>query len=210
MSIQDVAVTATSPLYSTSIKKRMVMMTKKQTSNYKLVVYSVLIPASAILIISFGKSQNTFTPRVEQGVAQNRIENIPDIAPVDLSKVTKVVLYGERMHPAYNELRLHAGIDFELREGSDVVATADGVVEFSRYGDNYGNYVRIKHSDNYSTQYSHLKLAMVKGGAKITKGQVIGYIGNTGLSTTPHLHYEILKGGKMVDPKDYLPQLPGL
>ena len=209
MNVKHFAVSATSPLYSTSIKKRMVMMTKKQTSTYKFIVYFLLIPACAILIMSFGQSRNAITSQVGQIALQNLDENIPDIAPVDLTKVTKVVLYGERKDPAPNQMRHHTGIDFELMEGSDVVATADGVVEFARYGEKYGNYVRIKHSDTYSTQYSHLKPAMVKRGVKITKGQVIGLIGNSGLSTKPHLHYEILKNGTMVDPKHYLPKLPG-
>jgi murein DD-endopeptidase MepM/ murein hydrolase activator NlpD len=98
-----------------------------------------------------------------------------------------------------------------MPEGSNVYATADGVVEFERYNDNYGNYVRVKHNDQYSSQYSHLRTATVKQGDKITRGQVIGLVGSTGVSSTgPHLHYEIIKDNIMVDPKNYLPKLPGI
>jgi murein DD-endopeptidase MepM/ murein hydrolase activator NlpD len=168
-----------------------------------------MIPASIILLMSFGRRQKAFDPGVKRIPLTSVIQNTPDIAPVDFAKVTKVVLYGERTDPAIGQMKNHTGIDFEIAEGSNVFATADGVVEFARFGEKYGNYVRIKHGDIYSTQYSHLTTAIVKNGDKITRGQVIGLVGNTGLSKAPHLHYEILKDGTMVDPKDYLPKLPG-
>lgn len=210
MSVEQITINPTSPLSSSSNKKRIVMMTKRKTPVFKFALYLFLVPATAVLLMSFGKRKNTIEPVAEPIASKSVIQNIPDIAPVDFEKVTMVVLYGERKNPAKNQMRNHTGIDFEIAEGSNVYATADGVVVFTRYGDNYGNYVRIKHGDMYSSQYSHLTIATVKQGDKITKGQVIGLVGSTGLlSKGPHLHYEILKDGKMVDPKDYLPKLPG-
>ena len=209
MSGKSITVNPTSPLYSSSIKKRMIMMTKKQTSGYNFIVYLVLVPMCAILIMSFGKIQNTFPPEVGQVAQEHRIQNIPALAPVDFRKVTSVVLYGGRMDSATNQMRNHTGIDFEIMEGAHIVATADGTVVEAKYDEERGNHVLIKHGDTYSSQYSHLKSIVAKKGAKITKGQVIGVVGNSGLTRGPHLHYEIFKNGTMVDPKDYLPKLPG-
>jgi murein DD-endopeptidase MepM/ murein hydrolase activator NlpD len=187
------------------------MMTKTKTSSCKFLVYLLMVPVCAIMLMSFGKKQNEVQPEIAH-VAQNRAtQDTPDIAPVDLTKVTKVVLFGEMMDHRTNKLRNHSGIDFALSEGSEVVATADGVVIAQAYGDKPGNFVRIKHNETYSTRYYHLETALVKKGDTIRKGQVIGLVGSTGsLSTAPHLHYEILKNGGTVDPKDYLPRLPGL
>lgn len=202
---------ATSPLSSSSNKKRIVMMTKKKTPAFKFALYLLLVPTAAVLLMSFGKKQKTFEPVSESVASKSVIQEIPNIAPVDFEKVAMVVLYGERKNPARNQRKKHTGIDFQMPEGSNVYSTADGVVEFARYNDNYGTYVRVKHSDQYSSQYSHLSTATVKQGDKIRQGQVIGLVGSTGVSSTgPHLHYEIIKDNIMVDPKDYLPKLPGI
>jgi murein DD-endopeptidase MepM/ murein hydrolase activator NlpD len=211
MSVAQITDNATSPLSSSSNKKRILMMTKKKSSAFTFALYLMLVPTAAVLLMSFGKKQNTFAPVAEAVVApKSVIQDIPNIAPVDFEKVTMVVLYGARKNPAKNQGKKHTGIDFQMPEGSNVYATADGVVEFARYNDNYGNYVRVKHSDTYSSQYSHLTTSTVKQGDKITQGQVIGLVGSTGLSSKgPHLHYEVMKDNVMVDPKDYLPKLPG-
>jgi len=210
MSSDGITFNVTSPLFSNSSKKRILMMTKKKTSYYMMVVYLLMVPACAIMLMSFGKKQNALTPDIGHGQSITT-RNTPDIAPVDFTKVKKVVLYGDIMNPRTNEMRNHTGIDFQLSAGSDVVATADGVVMAQAYGDKPGNFVRIKHNETYSTRYYHLETALVKVGDKVTKGQVIGLVGNTGLSSvTPHLHYEILKNDATVDPRGYLPELPGL
>lgn len=210
MGAEQVGRNATSPFHSSSNKKRILMMTKEKTSSWKFIVYLCLVPASAVLLMSFGQKQSASDVRVKPIASTSPVQNIPDIAPVDFEKVTRVILYGERPNPAPGQMKKHQGIDFELAKGSNVFATAEGVVVFAGSGEKYGNYVRIRHSDMYSTQYSHLETATVKQGERITKGQVIGLVGNTGLSSIPHLHYEIIKDGTMVDPKDYLPKLPGL
>jgi murein DD-endopeptidase MepM/ murein hydrolase activator NlpD len=211
MSVAGITVNATSPLSSSSNKKRIVMMTKKKTPVFQFALYLLLVPTTAVLLMSFGNKHHTIEPTAKAVVvSKSVVQDIPNIAPVDLEKVTMVVLYGVRQNPAKNQGKKHTGIDFQMPEGSNVYATADGVVEFSRYNDNHGNYVRVKHSDTYSSQYSHLIRATVKQGDKITQGQVIGLVGSTGLSSKgPHLHYEIIKDKIMVDPKDYLPNLPG-
>jgi hypothetical protein len=201
---------AISPLGSTSIKNRILMMTKKQTSRYAMIIYLMMIPVCAVLLMSFGRTVIS-TESHEALSNEIAIFQTPGIAPVDLSKVTKVVMYGDRIHPATQQPTKHTGVDFELPLGSDVVSTADGVVLVQQYGDKQGNYVVIRHDETLMTRYYHLEKALVKTGEKVTKGQVIGLVGSTGVfSKGPHLHYEVIKNGIDVDPKDYLPELTGL
>jgi murein DD-endopeptidase MepM/ murein hydrolase activator NlpD len=98
--------------------------------------------------------------------------------------------------------KMHKGIDFGARRGTPIRAAGDGVVErASRYG-SFGNYALIRHSSEFKTAYAHMKgfARGMKKGAKVKQGQIIGYVGTTGRSTGPHLHYEVLKNGKHVNP----------
>lgn len=184
-------------------------MTKAKTSPIMVLVHLLMVPACAIMLMSFVKKQIEIQPGLANAAQEAAPQDIPDIAPVDLTEVTKVVLYGERMDRRINKPRNHTGIDFELSKGSNVVATADGIVIVQTYGDKPGNFVSIKHNETYSTRYYHLETALVKRGDRVSKGQVIGLVGSTGLySTAPHLHYEVLKNDAPIDPKDFLPRLP--
>jgi murein DD-endopeptidase MepM/ murein hydrolase activator NlpD len=160
--------------------------------------------------MSFGQTQTeTITPLSNVTVSRKTTaDQTPRVAPVDLTKVTKIVVYGERIHPATKKLTKHTGVDFELPMSSDVFATADGVVVVQEYGDKEGNYIVIKHDDVYTTRYYHLEKFVVKSGDAVKQGQRIGLVGSTGIySQGPHLHYEVIKNGMDVDPKEYLPQI---
>src|SRR5690606_13784781 len=112
--------------------------------------------------------------------------------------------FGRRVDPFSGQMAWHAGVDFAGREGSDVVAVASGVVTFAgkRYG--YGQMVEINHGDGYVTRYGHHETLAVKVGDIVKKGQVIGSMGSSGRSTGPHVHFEVLKNGRHVDPKAYV------
>ncbi|MEZ4995703.1 MAG: M23 family metallopeptidase [Saprospiraceae bacterium] len=114
--------------------------------------------------------------------------------------------YGMRIHPISKQRVLHRGIDIRAPKGTPVVATADGIVEFAAREHNYGLKIVIRHDDEYTSLYAHLGEIKVKPGDQITKGTVIALVGSTGKSTAPHLHYEIRKDGKTVDPAEYLPR----
>jgi murein DD-endopeptidase MepM/ murein hydrolase activator NlpD len=136
----------------------------------------------------------------------NEVDEKPSIAPVNLAKAKIGDGYGYRIHPSTKENKMHTGIDFILPEGEPVTATADGVVVDVVNDEYRGVYVTIRHSDVYSTSYSHLKSAVVKVHDRIKQKQLLGHVGSTGkVSSGPHLHYEVLKDGKNVDPVDYLP-----
>ncbi len=131
----------------------------------------------------------------------------PSLAPVDMTKATIGDGYGERIHPATGEKKMHTGIDFILPQGEQVTATADGVVVEAGDNELRGSYVIIKHNEVYTTSYSHLDRAVVQTGQVVKKKQLIGYVGSTGKSSTgPHLHYEVFKNGENVNPADFLPK----
>lgn len=112
--------------------------------------------------------------------------------------------FGYRRNPFTNRGReLHSGIDLKGRTGELVKATATGRVIFAGYEGQYGNVVKIRHANNYETRYAHLSRTLVKRGDRIEAGTNIGRIGSTGRSTGPHLHYEILKNNKKVNPEKY-------
>lgn len=113
-------------------------------------------------------------------------------------------VFGERVDPFSGQMAWHAGVDFAGREGSDVVAVASGVVTYAakRYG--YGLMVEINHGDGYVTRYGHHESLAVSVGEIVKKGQVVGTMGSSGRSTGPHVHFEVLKNGRHVDPKGYV------
>ncbi len=108
--------------------------------------------------------------------------------------------FGYRRHPILGFRRMHSGIDFRARSGTPIYATADGVVNYAGRKGGYGNFVRIAHGGNLASGYGHMSRIAVSGGTRVRRGQVIGYVGSTGLSTGPHLHYELYRGGRAVDP----------
>ncbi len=112
-------------------------------------------------------------------------------------------VFGMRMHPIYNELRMHTGIDIGASYGASVVASDSGTVITSKYSSGYGNYIVISHGNGVTTLYAHLSSRLVAVGDDVTQGQVIGKIGSTGASTGPHLHYEVSVNGTRVNPLQY-------
>jgi beta-lactamase regulating signal transducer with metallopeptidase domain len=192
-----------SQFYSNSIKKRINMITKTKMSWPISLVYLLVIPVVCVLLFSFSTRPDVHLP-VRAIVIE--ADDEPSIFPVDMKKAEMVSGYGMRMHPTLKVKRLHTGIDLELAEGEIVVATADGTVIESNSDGKRGIYLLIKHNDTFTTAYFHFKNVVVKRGDKIEKNQTIGYVGSTGLSLFPHLHYEVIKNGKPVDPMDYLPK----
>jgi len=120
--------------------------------------------------------------------------------PVDGARLSSG--YGMRFHPILGYSKMHKGVDFAAPRGTPVMAAGQGTVEYaSRYG-TYGNYIRISHSNGYKTAYAHLSgfARGIRKGAHVSQGQIIGYVGTTGRSTGPHLHYEVLVANKQVNP----------
>ncbi|MBI9034956.1 MAG: M23 family metallopeptidase [Bacteroidales bacterium] len=136
---------------------------------------------------------------------EQMLASIPAIQPVsnkDLKRISS--FYGYRTDPIYKVRKLHEGMDFSAPTGTPVYATGDGVIKMvnkSRKG--YGNTLMIDHGYNYQTLYGHLSKFVVKKGQKVKRGQIVAYVGNTGKSTAPHLHYEVRKNERKVNPMYY-------
>ncbi|RLD15945.1 MAG: M23 family peptidase, partial [Caldiserica bacterium] len=113
--------------------------------------------------------------------------------------------FGWRTHPVYKTPDYHTGVDIDAIEGTPVRAAASGVVTLSGWNGGYGIEVEIVHRKGLSTVYGHLLKSLVKPGQKVKKGEIIGYVGMTGVATGPHLHYEVRVNGLPVDPMPYLP-----
>ncbi len=108
--------------------------------------------------------------------------------------------FGMRRHPILGYKRMHSGIDFGGGYGAPIYAVTDGVVSMAGRNGGYGNYVRLNHGNGLGTGYGHMSRIAVRSGQRVSRGQVIGYIGSTGLSTGPHLHYELYRNGRAVNP----------
>jgi murein DD-endopeptidase MepM/ murein hydrolase activator NlpD len=111
--------------------------------------------------------------------------------------------FGMRMHPILHRIRMHEGIDIVANPGTPVHATGDGVVEFTGRNGGYGLSVIVNHGFGYRTIYAHLSKIKTRKGTKILRGDVIALTGNTGLSTGPHLHYEVEHDGKKLNPENF-------
>ncbi|EMH80527.1 metalloendopeptidase-like membrane protein [alpha proteobacterium HIMB114] len=106
--------------------------------------------------------------------------------------------YGMRKHPILGYNKMHRGTDFAAPKGTPIMASGSGIIEMAKWNGAYGKYIRIRHNSKYKTAYAHLNgyARGIKRGAKVRQGQIIGYVGSTGRSTGPHLHYEVLVNGK--------------
>lgn len=112
--------------------------------------------------------------------------------------------FGWRTHPIYKTPEFHPGMDFAAPQGTEIRATGDATVERAdAAAQGYGNHVVLNHGYGYKTLYGHMLKFVVRPGQKIKRGQLIGYVGSTGLSTAPHVHYEVLKGGEKMNPINY-------
>jgi hypothetical protein len=194
-----------SEFYFQSIKKRIDMLTSKRTSSFALAMYAMVLPMIAFLLVAFSTRKH-FQPIESVGLVKQ--DKLSLSLPIERKHSFLLESgYGERMHPVLGVKRLHTGIDLTTAEGIPVVASEEGVVTTAKLADAWGNIIIVQHDDTYSTSYSHLKSMNVKPGDKVTKGQVIGLVGHTGMSSKDHLHFELLKNGTAVDPMSFLPEI---
>lgn len=128
-------------------------------------------------------------------------DGIPSIYPT-FGEITSG--FGLRIHPILDDLEFHQGIDIANETGTPIYATADGVVRNISYENGYGKRLFISHQNGYETQYAHLYSYQVREGDIVRKGQIIALMGNTGLSTGPHLHYEVILNGEKLNPSPFL------
>ena len=141
-------------------------------------------------------------------LAKNKSEMlaaIPAIQPIDNKDLTRIASgFGPRIHPIYKIRKMHYGVDFTAKTGTPIYATGDGrISRADNRAVGFGNHVRIDHGFGYTSIYAHMSKIEVRRGNRVKRGDLIGYVGNTGRSVAPHLHYEILKDGKKINPINF-------
>ncbi len=200
---RTISTSLVSEFHFKSIKSRINMLTRKKTPVFVSVSYATVLP-----IILFGLT--AFSPKRLPGGRQDQIQFTQDpmsfAMPIDKEDTyTLESGYGERVHPVLGVTRMHTGIDMVAESGVPVVSAEAGTVVKAEFLKMWGNIIVVRHNDTYATSYSHLKSMAVREGDEVRKGQVIGQVGNTGLSGRNHLHFELLRNDKAIDPMTYLP-----
>jgi len=144
----------------------------------------------------------------EAKLREDKLAAMPAIKPIREDKLKRNIRslsgFGMRMHPIFKRKKMHKGMDFTCPKGTDIQATGAGVIEkVIKKKSGYGTHIIIDHGYGYKSLYAHMGSVSVKAGNKVSRGQIIGTVGNTGTSTAPHLHYEVIHNGVKVNPINY-------
>lgn len=190
----------------------------RQSGTYQLAKYKLLEGYNySNLIIDLNKRVDILTKSLyiqskslneTKTLAKQKTEllmSIPAIQPISNKKLKAFSSgFGYRIDPIYKTYKMHTGVDFTAPTGTPVYATGNAKVALVAKDDRgYGNHIILNHGYGYQTLYAHLSRFQVRNGQKVKRGEVIGYIGNTGKSTSPHLHYEVIKDGKKINPINF-------
>ena len=154
------------------------------------------------LFASWQQLDNGILPSSKPTTIRKASVSIPSLAPVAMTRLSSV--YGMREHPGLGARRAHKGIDLSAPTGTPIRASADGVVEKAEWFGGYGLFVGLDHGGGMETRYGHMSRVAVAEGQQVRKGDIIGYVGSTGRSTGPHLHYEVRVSGEAVNPLPYM------
>jgi murein DD-endopeptidase MepM/ murein hydrolase activator NlpD len=190
------------------IKNRIDMITKTNSNKRNVLKYFLLVPIIAILSMSFTKIDDKSSISIDvktPEVSKFETNKLPSIFPVkNASKDDITATFGKDFkHPISKKMINHGGIDIRTTKGAPVFATADGVASKAKSEGNWGNLIIISHANGYKTWYAHLDGFKITKNQQVKKGDIIGYVGNTGQSTGSHLHYEVRVNDKRVNPMDY-------
>lgn len=162
-----------------------------------------------------GKTRRIYRYQTDDATTALMQDDGHGVALIDLGRPLQIDAritspFGWRIHPVFGDRRFHEGVDFGAPTGTPVIATSDGVIEDIGWRGNYGDYIRLRHDDHLATAYAHLSSFArgLKRGSTVKRGDVIAYVGRTGVATGPHLYYEVLVDGKQIDPMKTPPAVP--
>ncbi|MEM1134977.1 MAG: M23/M56 family metallopeptidase [Bacteroidota bacterium] len=209
------------------LKNRILMLSKKRSSNLSRCGFMFTLPIIILLATAFSKNiipdektliskKSYHVPLFNLPIYQNKEIHLstnlnnpqPFILPIAKEHVRVTFKYGMRNHPILKVRRMHTGIDFKAPEGTPILAVASGIITSTEKSDKgYGNRVIIDHDNGLVTSYAHMKGIDVREGEQVKQGKMIGTVGSTGLSIHPHLHFEVIKENKKMDPEGMLPKL---
>ncbi|MGB0429411.1 MAG: M23 family metallopeptidase, partial [Bacteroidia bacterium] len=201
----------THQFYNHPLKNRIKMILKAPSKPFQLIKYSFLLIVIAFSAFAFSNSKvvNSSSKNLAAQIANlpepTADPNRPSILPIK-NYIRIASPFGYRFHPITKDSKLHKGVDFKAPKGTPVYATANGIVSEADTVRGYGIHIVIRNSKVYETHFAHLSQMLVKEGEKVEKGQLIAKVGSTGLSSAPHLHYEVLENGKHVNPAFFMPK----
>jgi bla regulator protein blaR1 len=187
------------------LKQRIIMLNTLKSNKMTKFRYLMVLPFVISLTIIACNLAPIEANDIDKKNSLIQDASIPTLLPVALVDGVEISAgFGEMINPITKKKVMHKGVDIKAPEGTSIFATADGIIQKARYSDKgYGNLICIEHQAEMITLYAHLKDINVKVGDKVKKGDVIGTVGNTGMSTGPHIHYEVKKGDKNYDPEVY-------
>ncbi|WP_075340956.1 peptidoglycan DD-metalloendopeptidase family protein [Tenacibaculum agarivorans] len=187
------------------LKQRIVMITKQKSNQLHKIKYFLLLPLCLILVSAFTTPIEEIPFNIPIGMKRT-YNTPPSLFPLQNTSAENITAYfGQKgRHPKVNKGVIHTGIDIKAKIGTPVIATENGVIAKASSEGVWGNLIIIIHDNGYETWYAHLDSFKVTQNTKVKKGEVIGYVGNTGRSTGPHLHYEVKQNGKHLDPLDFI------
>ncbi|MFS4493841.1 peptidoglycan DD-metalloendopeptidase family protein [Maribacter sp. 2308TA10-17] len=194
------------PFFNSIIKKRIVMLNQNQSQRINLLKLLIVLPFLVVFLVSFNTKE--VVKFSEESVLSNfEYSEVPTFkSPLKQGDIIRISSgFGPAESPFTNTIENHTGIDLVGQVGKEVRASYTGVVKVSSNDNTKGNHILIEHENGYSTKYLHLKDRLVVEGDKVDVGETIGHLGNTGKSTGPHLHFEILKSGKAINPESLIP-----
>jgi murein DD-endopeptidase MepM/ murein hydrolase activator NlpD len=195
------------------LKRRINMITKTKSTRFTKLRYLLLLPICVLFLFAFtSKKADIIKEITTDNASSNQIDppknnsSIPSLFPVKNKSAADITaFYGIKwQHPVSKKETVHGGIDIGAKTGTPVVATADGTISKANLEGDWGNLIVITHSNDYQTWYAHLDGFNIKENQIVKKGDIIGFVGTTGQSTSPHLHYEVKQNGERVNPMDYL------
>ncbi len=191
---------------NSQLKKRIIMMTRHESPRHALLRYMWLLPIVMLTFLIFSKKENREVLKAQVAIAPTIINMDFSTLPIPEGTDFKMTAgFGMRMHPIHKVKKMHKGVDFRADLGSPVIATEDGRILMTKADkEAYGNHIIIEHSNGFRTMYAHLQDIKAQVGQSVKRGEVIGTVGATGYATMPHLHYEIIKDGKKLDPMEYI------
>jgi murein DD-endopeptidase MepM/ murein hydrolase activator NlpD len=198
VSLSNYCTTITNNFFNSLIKKRILMINQQKSKKGKQFKLLLILPLLAIFLYSFNYQNIT---KIVPNAATPFTDAITFVSPINSKQLERISSnYGMQKSAFDKTMKMHIGIDMVAKTGAEVFATANGKVKFAGNNNENGNYIILEHQDGYSSKYMHLSNYKVSANQKVKASELIGHVGSTGLSTGPHLHFEILKDGKNLDP----------
>ncbi|TMM53129.1 hypothetical protein FEE95_18840 [Maribacter algarum] len=198
-------VTIANPFFNSLIKKRIVMLNQNQSKKGNFLKLFIVLPCLMGFLLAFNVREEVKFYEPTSLTSGYKTETVEFQSPLNQKDIKQIsARFGLGQHKLEKD-KFHNGIDLVASTGTKVLASNSGTVKVSSKTPSSGNYIVIEHESGYSTKYMHLKNRNVKSGEKVEMGAIIGHVGNTGKSTGPHLHFEILNSGKAINPESKIP-----